>query len=236
MVPLWILAALAVTFLAWICRNRFIAWEEWWDSKRGCDIAYRPTFRNQALTFGAWTITLLAWLSPIYYEFPSEYSKVVKFVSGEPMLRPFGAFCIEGSGACVNIPRSPTTVKTGVTSLTTNPKVRTVHYEIETNVIDIEKYFAKPERRNVAAVNPRPEIPYHTNDDFTKPYVAAKAAEVVSYHLFRFNADNSTTLAAFDNPLDTGQHDRFRQLIEGYLNSRLAKDGLKVSFKRFSVT
>ncbi|MBI4049605.1 MAG: hypothetical protein HY395_02195 [Candidatus Doudnabacteria bacterium] len=194
-----------------------------------------------AITIAAITAAVF---SPLYYEFPAiGDSSVMSFENGVAIEHPFGTFCWN---RCINVPDT-VLVKAGVTSLTFNPKVRKINYEVSVEIFWPERFYRHESRQKLSAWSSEWRLPisscnngpwqaYKMDDDYRKSDCgSAEVAKVVLNQLFKFNAAHSAELVGFDNPLDPEQNRRLGEMLEGAIGPALAEEGLRVTFERFTV-
>lgn len=168
-------------------------------------------------------LTVTTLFSPAYYEFPDWPHKLYAIQSdGRLVEKPWGAFEYANNLAWVAAPGKVYVSQTSVTPITSNPKVRKISYGARGSIVDPEKYLAKPEHRHLW-IQVRPDIESVESD-------VKRSLQFCQYEL---NNAHSTELAEFYNPLDKTQTQRFREMVEGYLNSCLAPEGMKASVENF---
>lgn len=156
-------------------------------------------------------------LSPGYYEFPGWPCKVVVVQNdGSLVNKPWGAWESEYP---VSIPingNAIASVQSEVTPITDNPKIRTLRYELKTELVSPEKFFkAKPERAKAGLEN--------------------ALNELAEYWAYEFNNQHSKQVAEFYNPRDPAQQEKFNALVETFINERTEPQGLKVKCAGFSL-
>lgn len=183
-------------------------------------------------------VFFLALFSPLYYEFPGGQgsSSVVAFHGREVTPRPFGMFAWEFGGGYANMPTSLQVIGSAVSVVTDNPKVRKVSYVVAAEITSPEKFYSEASgRRDLPACYSGGDGVAKATTDLRGHCIEVEIRRLVSFHLYRFNADKSKELLPFDNPLDRGQVIKMKQLLEGYLNPRLGDQGLAASFQGFGV-
>ena len=179
---------------------------------------------NTPMAAGA-LLTLVAAFSPMYYEFPDWPDKLYAVKDGQLVEQPWGAFEYGKELAWVTSPGTVYKSTTSVTPITANPKVRRILYQAEGSIVDATKFLAKPEHRHL-----------YIQHRVTLDAVEDDVTRLVQYCQYELNNAHSTELAEFYNPLDVGQTQRFRILVEGYLNTCLTPDGVKVKVKKFDLS
>lgn len=58
---------------------------------------------------------------------------------------------------------------------------------------------------------------------------------IVSSLMYEFNDQHSKQVVLYSNPLDMNQNQAFKELIESWMNERLAPEGLQVVFQSFKL-
>ena len=224
---LWFFGSVSATII-------LITLGQWWSHR----------LRSEKAAVAVWSFTaatiMAAWLSPLYYEFPNYgQSHVVSFEDGAAVEHPFGAFCWEFGDRCINVPNR-VLINAGVTSLTSNPKVRRIGYVVKAEIVWPERFYAAESRRKTAAWtsggHEESRHEYTMQEDYRPSNSgSAEVAKVVLNELFKFNSAHSTELAEFDNPLDVRQNNRFGQMLLRAIAPPLAQEGLRVTFERFTI-
>jgi|GEM_PF-6912532 len=185
------------------------------------------------------TVSCVAWLSPAYYEFPSQpFSTVVSINNGHVIRHPFGMFGWEWSKNCIILPTQPVKVTGSVAAITPNPKVRKIYLTLEVSITDADKFFSVPERiHSPLNADPNPAMDFDITDlrlqnpDSTYSEIGRATASATYVYI----NEHSKELSSFSNPTDRTELAEMRKLVEPWLNERLAPDGLRVSLKSFNV-
>jgi len=144
-------------------------------------------------------------------------------VNGEIVEHPYGAFewqdymCVPRYYVYSYDYDKARTVESTVYPITTNPKVRHFKYEVMPEVFDPYLYLADPKNQNLDKWRANQRLLF-----------------IVQRCLFEFNEENSRELAKFYNPLDEEQIEEFNELIESWVNERLAPVGVQISGQGFS--
>lgn len=99
--------------------------------------------------------------------------------------------------------------------ITANPKVRNLAYQVDTRVVDFNKFYRG---RAVSQVDAGSELQHLTRKT-----------------LFEFNEQHSKELAAFYNPLDELQQARFGTLLTSFAQPILAEHGITIALTRFDI-
>lgn len=105
-----------------------------------------------------------------------------------------------------------------VTIRTQNPKVRKISFSAAGLISDPQQFYRLPERRR----NSSGEVNNLLN-------------KLVKNQLYEFTQTQSASLEQFYNPLRSDQQSAFNQLLEIWVNERLAKDGVAITAKGFSI-
>lgn len=179
-------------------------------------------------------------LSPAYYEFPGVWFVPVTFDGGRTTVRPYGAFAWEWGGKFANLPREATTVFGEIKAITANPKVRELSYRLAVNISNLDRFYADPERRKLHPnYTVQEKGPYGTaflylgsRDD---NILQRKVARITLDLLYRFNEAHSSQLGQFYNPLDAGQVEALKNIVEPWVNERLAPYGLRAAYQGFTI-
>ena len=182
----------------------------------------------------------VAFASPLYYEFPNYgFSKVVTFDGDCATERELGAFAWEFGGTFSNVPTSNTDV-TGTLSFATETRgIRTLRYHIGARIVDPALFFADHTRRHMfattgenAAIMNRLVAGDANNMNRS---VKGEITDLVARQMFEFNNIFSGGLAVLNNPLDPVQQEAFKALIECFINTNLAYDGIAVRASSFTL-
>lgn len=193
--------------------------------------------RRLQIGLGLTAVTLV--LVPLWYEFSGPFTiPVALLANGTAELRPNGMICWESGQSYSAVPRNDTAVYGEVRVITDNPKVREIHYNLQTRIIDLNVWFSRPQRRELKRVNTSGGSMIGTGwyGVTRQPTtVDEEIGKTVITLLFEFNEAHSRDLARFYNPLDPQQSENLKQLLEPWLNERLAADGIRVSYDSFSI-
>jgi len=188
--------------------------------------------RNGALIFCA-VCAIFMLTTPFYLEYADKNKPVITFdESGNPRFHDWVAYC---PGACLNFSETnptngfPPEVHGTVISMTQNPKLRKISYDLRVHVISPERYA----RRFWS------EITKNGVQEFegviSRESFVARFRGLVQYYIYEFNNKNSIEMSAIYNPLDPEQRDRLAALIDRELNPLLEPHGLSASLARFRV-
>ena len=175
---------------------------------------------------------------PLWYEFAGPYTTpVALLVNGVAELRPNGMFCWEFGQSYSAVPSGATSIGGSVRVITENPKVREIHYELNAQIADLDAWFAQPHRRKLkqAELHVSSFGTAWTTFKGQPERIEWEISKPVITQLFEFNETHSHELARFYNPLDPKQNEDLKQLLEPWLNERLAVDGIEVSYASFSL-
>jgi len=190
------------------------------------------------------TATTVLLLSPLYYEFPGyPLTSVVSFEGQKVLRHPFGKFHWEWFGGISNLPSSAFKVTSRVSPVTNNPKVKGIEYCINASIADPERFYADEKRRLKYGVGFGESK--GTSEYFGTGYgfeardknldVDNVLGRLVTFQMFELNELHSAELGQFFNPLDPTQVAGMKKFVEDWLNERLEKDGIEVTFQYFSI-
>lgn len=198
--------------------------------------------KSRRMTRLGWTIALLSipvLTAPLYYEFSTIYNTPVTFENGRAVVRPLGAFAWEFGSGFANLPTSlPISVYGDVRSITPNPKVRELSYQLQVTISDLDRFFADAKNRRLGMSHT--DKIYGTSFSQFSPGdpprdINDRIGMTTLDLLYRFNDAHSKELAEFYNPLDAEQLRALKALVEPWVNERLAARGLRAELQSFTV-
>lgn len=169
--------------------------------------------------------------SPLYYEFPNPpTSAVVSFApDGRSKVQPFGKFSLEW-GSYSNMPLKGAEVRSGILGCA---QANRVTYVLQAKIFDPTLYYRIESRRRHLSCS---DVAYYDSSTKLEDSTAVESgiARATLYACYEFNSSHLAELQnGFNNPLEPSQNQRFRELLEPTLNEMLAKDGIRIEFKRF---
>lgn len=170
---------------------------------------------------------VLVFFSPIYYDFPSTAHPLVTF-EGDGGIRvyPYGRFAWPGSA--FRLPTESWAIPAEVSPITENPKVRRIHYTVSARMTSPELFYRTEERRRLGGyailAAGKPVSP-----------AAKEIWQLAAFWTYEFNDGNSAALARFSNPFDPAQQAAFKELVKGWLQEKVAEDGITITVSSFSL-
>lgn len=174
-------------------------------------------------------------LSPLYYEFPNwGSSQVVTFDGDKITHHPWGVFSVGKRYA--NVPTgSVTYLRSAVTFITENPKIRTVHYGATAEISNLEQYYKKAYRKNIESAGfpnvHNEKAPANLSPDTVRQDVTMLLASAEA----EFNETHSRDLAKFWNQFSREQQEEFKEFTETWFNAKLSLDGIRVVISEFTI-
>lgn len=195
---------------------------------------WEPGSRKSAIWYA---FTILAALSPLYYEFPDVSTTVVTFEkNGEARTHPYGFFCWEW-GKFSNMPTDPIVMHSAVTTLTDNPKIRRVVCKVSGTIVDPSKFYRDPSRRKSQGFSGSDYYTdlVHITFDSQFDDVAGEVMRAMAPHLYRFNSSHSRELATLDNPFDADQQAMAKKLFEPTAQAIEAMEGIRATLEGFAL-
>ena len=188
--------------------------------------------------------------SPLYYEFPNTgFSRIATFEDdGSIKYHPYGMFSFESSGSYTNVPFKKIHVlvrenyhssdESGTYSIvySFDQRKKILEYEVIIYIINPEKFYRVKEHRIV---------PTYRLDWFKNPFKVWEAweytekknvyqamASLGAQKLLEFNEENKKIIERYFN-LSEDYQKKFGSMIEEWINPKLEKEGLKITFKEF---
>jgi hypothetical protein len=191
-----------------------------------------PSHRHARLTFTVVStiLGLGALLSPLYYEFPAGNGVLYSIKeNGTLVEHPWGTF--ERGKWLVWLPaknKELGKVYATVSPITENPKVQRLGYTGRVYLFDPKRFLADPRNQNQEF--------WGITNSFVFDHIESAAAKALKFCQYEFNYARSKELAAFYNPADDRQQERFRTLVKAALNECIGERGLWVEVSNFSLS
>lgn len=225
----YLLLLIASFFLAFY----FTAWDrkKWrWESATLVNFSFPRNGFEVTLTVGNITaivsifVFIAAFLSPIYWEFPSSSGRTALVDKNNTIIDSSGFFGVKdfwwGDNKVINISLSNYKGEVAVSPVSANPKVRHIVSHVWARIVDPQAYLNGVSGANASSWSD----------------VGARVfTRHINSSIYEFHEKNSVELGKLYNPLDQKQQAKFYELVVSAMSDEFAKRGIQIVGAEFSM-